>query len=211
MKTKLNITAIILAILLFPQNSFPQQKINHPQGAYVEKESDNPWIWNSVHDAINKAGIKRKVIKIQTLMQYSIYTVVAELEKINDLETLPLPITIRLSCKNANGDFLIESDKAYIDGILYCERFNALRETIFKEFGGKWIFKNIGFGPYLTKGSFMICDKNIKNIKEKLMNANISAPFYIAGYSKNYQILTWLKSDDKNIEKIINIIKKIDL
>jgi len=96
---------------------------------------------------------------------------------------------------------------------------NDIKKALSEDFGGEWKIENLSFGECLTlvklpetmkMGSFIICSRTIKDINDKLINANVSAPFHIVGYSRNYQILTWLDSDDDNVIKLINIIRRND-
>ena len=96
---------------------------------------------------------------------------------------------------------------------------SALASVLDRDFGGTWQRKDRGFGDYLSlaslpdgmkMGTFIICSSNVHNINAKLGQANISAPFKIVCTTAHFQVLTWLKSDDPNVVKLIDIVRRRD-
>jgi hypothetical protein len=59
--------------------SSPQAATEQKQRV-ITRESDNPFIWRGVHQALEEAGIQRRVFKMESLDQYQLMTVLVTFE-----------------------------------------------------------------------------------------------------------------------------------
>jgi hypothetical protein len=98
----------------------------------------------------------------------------------------------------------------------------TIKQALMKATRKDWEIVDYGFGKLLhgsvkiansskvwNTAGFFICDKNIPDVLEKLVNLNMQAPFQILDYSKHYQIISWAEKCDR-VNGVIDIIKNLD-
>jgi len=104
------------------------------------------------------------------------------------------------------------------------EGLKIIKEALIKSnIGSNWEIKTYELGKILmgdvlfdlsrrtwNRAGVIICNKNISDIKKKLIQLSMSAPFKILDYSKHFQILSWASKEYSAIQKVIEIVKKAD-
>jgi len=104
------------------------------------------------------------------------------------------------------------------------EGLKIIKEALIKSnIGSNWEIKTYELGKILmgdvlfdlsrrtwNRAGVIICNKNISDIKKKLIQLSMSAPFKILDYSKRFQILSWASKEYSAIQKVIEIVKKAD-
>jgi hypothetical protein len=100
------------------------------------------------------------------------------------------------------------------------------KELFDAKIGNDWKIEEYDFGSLLTgsvhidendaeikpwsEAGIIICRKTISDIRQKLMDVSISAPFRVVEYTQNFQILTWTTKNIENVRRVIELVKKLD-